>query len=367
MGKIIGIDLGTTNSCVAVYEGGEPIVIPNPEGARTTPSVVGFSKSGERMVGQVAKRQAITNPDRTIMSIKRHMGTDYRVEIDGKKYTPQEVSAMILQKLKSDAEAYLGQPVTEAVITVPAYFSDAQRQATKDAGKIAGLDVKRIINEPTAAALAYGVDKDEKEQKIMVFDLGGGTFDVSLLEISDGVFEVLATNGDTHLGGDDFDQRLIDWMADKFKAEHGVDLRKDKMVLQRLKDAAEKAKIELSGMTSTNINLPFITATAEGPLHFDATLTRAEFDRLTADLVERAMGPTKKALADAGLSVGEIDKAFRKQAEALDEYRFIDLESEMDVMRDMLKADGLIDEETGDDPFADVLKPRGGQKPMASP
>ena len=308
MGKIIGIDLGTTNSCVAVYEGGEPIVIPNPEGARTTPSVVGFSKSGERMVGQVAKRQAITNPDRTIMSIKRHMGTDYRVEIDGKKYTPQEVSAMILQKLKSDAEAYLGQPVTEAVITVPAYFSDAQRQATKDAGKIAGLDVKRIINEPTAAALAYGVDKDEKEQKIMVFDLGGGTFDVSLLEISDGVFEVLATNGDTHLGGDDFDQRLIDWMADKFKAEHGVDLRKDKMVLQRLKDAAEKAKIELSGMTSTNINLPFITATAEGPLHFDATLTRAEFDRLTADLVERAMGPTKKALADAGLSVGEIDK-----------------------------------------------------------
>ena len=308
MGKIIGIDLGTTNSCVAVYEGGEPIVIPNPEGARTTPSVVGFSKNGERMVGQVAKRQAITNPDRTIMSIKRHMGTDYRVEIDGKKYTPQEVSAMILQKLKSDAEAYLGQPVTEAVITVPAYFSDAQRQATKDAGKIAGLDVKRIINEPTAAALAYGVDKDEKEQKIMVFDLGGGTFDVSLLEISDGVFEVLATNGDTHLGGDDFDQRLIDWMADKFKAEHGVDLRKDKMVLQRLKDAAEKAKIELSGMTSTNINLPFITATAEGPLHFDATLTRAEFDRLTADLVERAMVPTKKALADAGLSIGEIDK-----------------------------------------------------------
>ncbi len=308
MGKIIGIDLGTTNSCVAVFEGGEPIVIPNPEGARTTASVVGFSKTGERMVGQVAKRQAITNPDKTIMSIKRYMGSDHRVDIDGKKYTPQEISAMILQKLKADAEAYLGSPVTEAVITVPAYFSDAQRQATKDAGKIAGLDVKRIINEPTAAALAYGVDKDEKEQKIMVFDLGGGTFDVSLLEISDGVFEVLATNGDTKLGGDDFDQRLIDWMAGKFQAEHGIDLRKDKMVLQRLKDAAEKAKIELSGMASTNINLPFITATAEGPLHFDVTLTRAEFDKLTADLVERAMVPTKKALADAGLSISEIDK-----------------------------------------------------------
>ncbi len=308
MGKIIGIDLGTTNSCVAVFEGGEPIVIPNPEGARTTASVVGFSKTGERMVGQVAKRQAITNPDKTIMSIKRHMGSEYRVDIDGKKYTPQEISAMILQKLKADAEAYLGTTVTEAVITVPAYFSDAQRQATKDAGKIAGLEVKRIINEPTAAALAYGVDKDEKEQKIMVFDLGGGTFDVSLLEISDGVFEVLATNGDTQLGGDDFDQRLIDWMAGKFQAEHGIDLRKVKMVLQRLKDAAEKAKIELSGMTSTNINLPFITATAEGPLHFDVTLTRAEFDKLTADLVERAMVPTKKALADAGLSIGEIDK-----------------------------------------------------------
>ena len=308
MGKIIGIDLGTTNSCVAVFEGGEPIVIPNPEGARTTASVVGFSKTGERMVGQVAKRQAITNPDKTIMSIKRHMGSEYRVDIDGKKYTPQEISAMILQKLKADAEAYLGTTVTEAVITVPAYFSDAQRQATKDAGKIAGLEVKRIINEPTAAALAYGVDKEEKEQKIMVFDLGGGTFDVSLLEISDGVFEVLATNGDTRLGGDDFDQRLIDWMAGKFQAEHGIDLRKDKMVLQRLKDAAEKAKIELSGVTSTNINLPFITATAEGPLHFDVTLTRAEFDKLTADLVERAMVPTKKALADAGLSIGEIDK-----------------------------------------------------------
>ncbi len=308
MGKIIGIDLGTTNSCVAVFEGGEPIVIPNPEGARTTASVVGFSKTGERMVGAVAKRQAITNPDKTIMSIKRHMGSEYRVDIDGKKYTPQEISAMILQKLKADAEAYLGASVTEAVITVPAYFSDAQRQATKDAGKIAGLEVKRIINEPTAAALAYGVDKDEKEQKIMVFDLGGGTFDVSLLEISDGVFEVLATNGDTQLGGDDFDQRLIDWMAGKFQAEYGIDLRKDKMVLQRLKDAAEKAKIELSGVTSTNINLPFITATAEGPLHFDATLTRAEFDKLTADLVERAMVPTKKALSDAGLSIGEIDK-----------------------------------------------------------
>ena len=308
MGKIIGIDLGTTNSCVAVYEGGEPIVIPNPEGARTTPSVVGFSKTGERMIGQVAKRQAITNPERTVMSIKRKMGSDYKVDIDGKKYTPQAISAMILQKLKSDAEAYLGSKVTEAVITVPAYFSDAQRQATKDAGRIAGLDVKRIINEPTAAALAYGIDKENKEQKVMVFDLGGGTFDVSLLEISDGVFEVLATNGDTHLGGDDFDQRLIDWMADSFRKEHGIDLRKDKMVLQRLKDAAEKAKIELSGMTSTNINLPFITATAEGPLHFDTTLTRAEFDRLTADLVERAMVPTKKALADAGLAIDQIDK-----------------------------------------------------------
>ena len=307
MGKIIGIDLGTTNSCVAVYEGGEPIVIPNPEGARTTPSVIAFSKTGERMTGQVAKRQAITNPDRTIMSIKRHMGSDYKVAIDDKNFTPQEISAMILQKLKADAEAYLGATVTEAVITVPAYFSDAQRQATKDAGKIAGLEVKRIINEPTAAALAYGMDK-ESDQKIMVFDLGGGTFDVSLLEISDGVFEVLATNGDTKLGGDDFDQRLIDWMADKFKAENGVDLRNDKMVMQRLKEAAEKAKIELSGMTSTNINLPFITATAAGPLHFDATLTRAEFDRITADLVERAMIPTKKALADAGLTFAQIDK-----------------------------------------------------------
>ena len=302
MGKIIGIDLGTTNSCVAVFEGGEPSVIPNPEGARTTPSVVGFSKTGERMVGQVAKRQAITNPDRTIISIKRHMGTDFKANIGDKQYTPQEISAMVLQKLKSDAEAFLGTTVTEAVITVPAYFSDAQRQATKDAGKIAGLEVKRIINEPTAAALAYGMDKEEN-QKIMVFDLGGGTFDVSLLEISDGVFEVLATNGDTKLGGDDFDQRIIDWMAQKFLAENGVDLRRDKMVLQRLRDAAEKAKIELSGMTSSDINLPFITATAEGPLHFEATLTRAEFDRITADLVDRCMIPTKKALADAGLSV----------------------------------------------------------------
>ena len=307
MGKIIGIDLGTTNSCVAVFEGGEPVVIPNPEGARTTPSVVAFTKTGERIIGQVAKRQAITNPDRTIMSIKRHMGSDYKVNIDGKSYTPQEISAMTLQKLKADAEAYLGAPVTEAVITVPAYFSDAQRQATKDAGKIAGLDVKRIINEPTAAALAYGIDK-EKDQKVMVFDLGGGTFDVSLLEISDGVFEVLATNGDTMLGGDDFDQRLIDWMVKKFQAENGVDLRNDKMVMQRLKEAAEKAKIELSGMSSTNINLPFITATAAGPLHFDATLTRAEFDRITSDLVDRTIIPTKKALADAGLSVNQIDK-----------------------------------------------------------
>ena len=307
MEKIIGIDLGTTNSCVAVYEGGEPVVIPNPEGARTTPSVVSFTKTGERAIGQVAKRQAITNPTRTVMSIKRHMGSDYKVDIDGKKYTPQEISAMILQKLKSDAEAYLGTKVSKAVITVPAYFSDAQRQATKDAGKIAGLEVMRIINEPTAAALAYGLDK-ENDQRIMVFDLGGGTFDVSILEISDGVFEVLATNGDTHLGGDDFDQRVIDWMADKFKMENGVDLRSDKMVLQRLKDAAEKAKIELSGMTSTNINLPFITATAAGPLHFDATLTRAEFDRITADLVDRCMGPTRKALSDAGVSVSQIDK-----------------------------------------------------------
>ena len=306
MGKIIGIDLGTTNSCVAVYEGSEPIVIPNPEGARTTPSVVAFSKTGERMVGQVAKRQAITNPDKTVISIKRDMGSNKKVNIDGKGYTPQEISAMILQKLKADAEAYLGSTVTDAVITVPAYFTDAQRQATKDAGKIAGLNVQRIINEPTAAALAYGVDKED--QKIMVFDLGGGTFDVSLLEISDGVFEVLATAGNNKLGGDDFDQRIIDWMAEQFKRENGIDLRNDKMVMQRLKDAAEKAKIELSGVASSNINLPFITATAAGPLHFEATLTRAEFDRITADLVEATMGPTKQVLRDSGLSANEIDK-----------------------------------------------------------
>ena len=307
MGKIIGIDLGTTNSCVAVFEGGEPIVIPNPEGARTTPSVVAFTKTGERMVGQVAKRQAITNPDKTVISIKREMGTSYKKDIDGKAYAPQEISAMILQKLKADAEAYLGTSVTQAVITVPAYFSDAQRQATKDAGKIAGLEVLRIINEPTAAALAYGMDK-EADQKIMVFDLGGGTFDVSLMEISDGVFEVLATAGNNRLGGDDFDQRVIDWMADRFKAENGVDLRNDKMVMQRLKEAAEKAKIELSGMSSTNINLPFITATAAGPLHFDATLTRAEFDRITADLVEATMAPVRQVLSDAGLKASEVDK-----------------------------------------------------------
>ena len=307
MGKIIGIDLGTTNSCVAVFEGSDPIVIPNPEGARTTPSVIAFTKTGERMVGQVAKRQAITNPDRTIISIKREMGSSYKKEIDGKSYTPQEFSAMVLQKLKADAEAYLGSTVTQAVITVPAYFTDAQRQATKDAGRIAGLEVLRIINEPTAAALAYGMDK-EADQKILIFDLGGGTFDVSVLEISDGVFEVLATKGNNRLGGDDFDQRVIDWMVKKFQAENGVDLRNDKMVMQRLKEAAEKAKIELSGMTSTNINLPFITATAAGPLHFDATLTRAEFDRITADLVEATMTPTKQALSDAGVSVSEIDK-----------------------------------------------------------
>ena len=307
MGKIIGIDLGTTNSCVAVFEGGEPIVIPNPEGARTTPSIVACSKTGERMVGQVAKRQSITNPDRTVSSIKREMGTNYKVNFDDKERTPQEISAMILQKLKADAEAYLGTPVTQAVITVPAYFTDAQRQATKDAGHIAGLEVLRIINEPTAAALAYGMDK-ENDQRIMVFDLGGGTFDVSILEISDGVFEVLATNGDNRLGGDDFDAKVIDWMAEQFLKENGIDLRKDKTVLQRLKDAAEKAKIELSGMTSTNINLPFITATPEGPLHFETTLTRAEFDRITADLVERTMIPTKKAMADAGISASQLDK-----------------------------------------------------------
>ena len=307
MGKIIGIDLGTTNSCVAVYEGGEPVVIPNPEGSRTTPSVVAFTKTGERLVGQVAKRQAITNPDRTVSSIKREMGREYKVSVDDKNYTPQEISAMILQKLKADAEAYLGTTVTEAVITVPAYFSDAQRQATKDAGKIAGLDVKRIINEPTAAALAFGMDKEEN-QKVMVFDLGGGTFDVSILDISDGVFEVLATNGNNRLGGDDFDKVVIDWIADQFKAENGIDLRQDKMALQRLKEAAEKAKIELSGVTTSNINLPFITADATGPKHFDANLTRAKFDELTADLVEATMIPTRKALSDAGLSVSQIDK-----------------------------------------------------------
>ncbi len=307
MGKIIGIDLGTTNSCVAVYEGGEPTVIPNPEGSRTTPSVVSFTKTGERLVGQVAKRQAITNPDRTVISIKRKMGSDYKVAIDDKKYSPQEISAMVLQKLKADAEAYLGTTVTDAVITVPAYFSDAQRQATKDAGKIAGLEVKRIINEPTAAALAYGMDK-ENEQKIMIYDLGGGTFDVSILEISDGVFEVKATNGDTKLGGDDFDQRVIDWIAEQFRAENGIDLRNDKMALQRLKEAAEKAKIELSGMASTQISLPFITADATGPKHFEGTLTRAKFNELTADLVERTLTPMKKALADAGLSASQIDK-----------------------------------------------------------
>ena len=308
MSKIIGIDLGTTNSCVAVYEGGEPNVITNPEGERTTPSVVAFSKTGERIVGQVAKRQAIQNPEKTIMSIKRHMGSNYTVEIDGKKYTPQEISAMILTKMKTDAEAYLGTKVTQAVITVPAYFNDAQRQATKDAGKIAGLEVMRIINEPTAAALAYGVDKEGIDQKVMIFDLGGGTFDVSILEISDGVFEVLATNGNTRLGGDDFDERIINWLADTFQKENGIDLRQDKMAHQRLKEAAEKAKIELSGMTTTNINLPFITADATGPKHLDATLSRAKFNELTADLVEATMEPCRKALSDAGLSIDQINK-----------------------------------------------------------
>ncbi len=307
MAKIIGIDLGTTNSCVAVFEGGEPAVITNPEGSRTTPSVVAFSKDGERMIGQIAKRQAITNPDKTVMSIKRHMGSDYKVAIDDKKFTPQEISAMILQKLKADAESYLGTTVNQAVITVPAYFSDAQRQATKDAGKIAGLEVLRIINEPTAAALAYGIDKDG-DQKVMIFDLGGGTFDVSILEISDGVFEVLATNGNTKLGGDDFDARIMDWIADTFKKENGIDLRSDKMALQRLKEAAEKAKIELSGMTSANINLPFITADATGPKHFNADLSRAKFNEITADLVEGCMVPCRQALKDAGLSVSQLDK-----------------------------------------------------------
>lgn len=307
MAKTIGIDLGTTNSCVAVIEGGEPVVIANAEGTRTTPSVVAFSKTGERMVGQVAKRQAITNPDRTISSIKREMGTDHKVNIDGKSLTPQEISAMILQKLKADAEAYLGDTVTQAVITVPAYFTDAQRQATKDAGKIAGLDVKRIINEPTAAALSYGIDK-ENDQKVMVYDLGGGTFDVSIIEMGDGVQEVLATAGNNKLGGDDFDQRVIDWMADSFKAENGIDLRKDKMAMQRLKESAEKAKIELSGVTSTAINLPFITADASGPKHLDLTLTRAKFDELTKDLVENTMGPVRQALSDSGLEISQIDK-----------------------------------------------------------
>ena len=307
MGKIIGIDLGTTNSCVAVMEGGEPVVIANAEGERTTPSVVAFSKTGERLVGQVAKRQAITNPDRTVISVKRHMGSDYKVNIDGKAYSAQEISAMILTKLKTDAESYLGEKVTEAVITVPAYFTDAQRQATKDAGKIAGLDVKRIINEPTAAALAYGIDK-ETDQKIMVYDLGGGTFDVSIIEMGDGVQEVLATAGNNHLGGDDFDQRIIDWLADNFKKENGIDLRTDKMAYQRLKEAAEKAKIDLSGVTQAAINLPFITADATGPKHLDTTLTRAKFNELTADLVEATMGPVRQALADSGLSASELDK-----------------------------------------------------------
>ena len=307
MSKIIGIDLGTTNSCVSVMEGGEAVVIPNAEGNRTTPSVVAFSKDGERMVGQVAKRQAITNPDRTISSIKREMGSDYRVPIDGKSYTPQEISAMILQKLKADAEAYLGQTVTEAVITVPAYFTDAQRQATKDAGKIAGLDVKRIINEPTAAALSYGVDK-ESDQKVMVYDLGGGTFDVSVLEVGDGVIEVLATAGNNRLGGDDFDKCVMDWMAAEFKKAEGIDLTGDKVAMQRLKEAAEKAKIELSGVTSTSINLPYITADASGPKHLDLTLSRAKFDQLTGHLVEATAGPVRQAMSDAGLSGNEIQK-----------------------------------------------------------
>ncbi|MFR4199221.1 MAG: Hsp70 family protein, partial [Ruminococcus sp.] len=308
MGKIIGIDLGTTNSCVAVMEGGKAVVIPNAEGARTTPSVVGFSKTGERLVGQTAKRQAIANPDRTISSIKRHMGTDYKVEIDGKKYTPQEISAMILQKLKTDAEAYLGQPVTEAVITVPAYFTDSQRQATKDAGQIAGLNVKRIINEPTAAALSYGIDKEE-DQRVMVYDLGGGTFDVSIIEMGDGVQQVLATAGNNRLGGDDFDQRIIDWLVSEFKKTEGIDLSSDKMTVQRLKDAAEKAKIELSSTTTTNINIPFIAVDANGgPKHLDINLTVAKFNELTKDLVDATMGPVQQALSDSGLSPSELNK-----------------------------------------------------------
>ena len=308
MSKVIGIDLGTTNSCVAVLEGGEPTVIANAEGARTTPSVVAFTKNGERLVGETAKRQAITNPDRTIASIKRHMGENYHVEIDGKQYTPQDISAMILAKLKADAESYLGEKVTEAVITVPAYFSDAQKQATKDAGKIAGLDVKRIINEPTAASLAYGLDKAEGSHKILVYDLGGGTFDVSVLELGDGVFEVLATNGDTHLGGDDFDNKIMDFLADSFQKEHGVDLRQDNMALQRLKEAAEKAKKELSSAQTTKINLPFITVTADGPLHLDMDLTRARFDQLTSDLVDRSIEPMNKAMRDAGVTSADLDK-----------------------------------------------------------
>ena len=309
MGKVIGIDLGTTNSCVAVMEGGEAVVIPNSEGNRTTPSVVGLNNSGERLVGQVAKRQAITNPDNTVASIKRHMGSDYKATLGGKQYTPQEISAMILQKLKADAEAYIGETVTQAVITVPAYFSDSQRQATKDAGKIAGLDVLRIINEPTAAALAYGVDKDNTDQKILVFDLGGGTFDVSLLEIGDGIFEVLATSGNNRLGGDDFDKKIIDWAIAEFKSQTGIDLSGDKTAMQRLKEAAEKAKMELSTVTTSNINLPFITMDGNGqPQHLDLTLSRAKFDELTADLVEKTMGPSRQALSDAGLSAGDIDK-----------------------------------------------------------
>ena len=300
MGKIIGIDLGTTNSCVAVMEGGNAVVIPNAEGARTTPSVVGFSKNGERLVGQTAKRQAIANPERTISSIKRHMGSDYKVDIDGKKYTPQEISAMILQKLKTDAEAYLGQPVTEAVITVPAYFTDSQRQATKDAGQIAGLTVKRIINEPTAAALSYGIDKED-DQRVMVYDLGGGTFDVSIIEMGDGVQQVLATAGNNRLGGDDFDQRIINWMVEEFKKTEGIDLSNDKMAVQRLKDAAEKAKIELSSTTTTNINIPFITADATGAKHLDMNLTVAKFNELTKDLVDATMGPVQQALSDSCL------------------------------------------------------------------
>ena len=307
MAKIIGIDLGTTNSCVSVIEGGEPVVIPNAEGARTTPSVVAFSKDGERMVGNVAKRQAITNPDRTISSIKRHMGSDYKVDIDGKAYTPQEISAIILQKLKSDAESYLGEKVTEAVITVPAYFTDSQRQATKDAGKIAGLEVKRIINEPTAAALAFGIDKEE-DQKVMVYDLGGGTFDVSIIEMGDGVQEVLATAGNNHLGGDDFDKKVMDWIVSEFKKTSGIDLSGDKMAMQRVKEAAEKAKIDLSGMTTAQISLPFITQDATGPKHLDLTLTRAQFNQMTADLVEKTMGPVRQAMSDSGLSMNEIDK-----------------------------------------------------------